>query len=77
MEKTPALKDNIDPDKVNSPDNLVLIPTLKHWEINSWFETRNPNYNWLTPRMYVRGKTWEERFKVGLEALIEAEVLKP
>lgn len=28
-------------------------------------------------RDYLRGRTWEERRRIGLEALIEFEALKP
>ena len=58
-------------DKVRSSDNIVPIPTLKHWEINGWLDTRTADYKdendkELTPRQYMRGKTWEERYQFGL-----------
>lgn len=62
---------------INSPDNLVRIPTLKHWEITSWYATPNPEFGDLSPRDYLRDKDWSERVRVGHRALIDAEVLKP
>jgi hypothetical protein len=26
---------------IDSPENLVLIPRMKHWDINSWYESKN------------------------------------
>ena len=69
-------------DKVSSPDNVVRIPTLKHWEINGWLGTPNEEFgdargNKLTPRQYMRGKSWEERYQFGLKVLRDFGVLKP
>jgi hypothetical protein len=49
---------------------------LKHWELNSWFETRNDAYDGLTPRQYVKGKDRNVRFEVGLAGLRAVGVLK-
>jgi hypothetical protein len=62
---------------INSPDNLVRIPTLKHWEITGWYAKKNPEFGDLSPRDYLRDKDWSERVRVGHRALIETEVLKP
>lgn len=75
VEKKPALDGGFAKDTVNGANNLVLIPRLKPWEINSWFQTPNPDLEGMTPRQYVRGKTWEERRRVGLMALKQAKVL--
>jgi hypothetical protein len=63
--------------KIETPENLVSIPTLKHWELNSWYERENPAYGDLTPRQYLKGKGWKERFAVGEEGLRAVEVLTP
>lgn len=62
---------------IDSPENLVRIPTMKHWEINSWYMIGNDRFGGLSPRVYLRGKSWEERVEVGKLALIECGVLKP
>ncbi len=31
----------------------------------------------LPPREYLRGKGWDERVQVGIDALVKYEVLKP
>jgi hypothetical protein len=77
VEQTPAEKDGYSDSLINSPENLVRIPTLTHWLIGAWFSSKNDNYDGLTPRDYLRGKSWEERVRVGMDALTLFEVLKP
>jgi hypothetical protein len=78
VEQTPARDHKEIPDAlIDGPDNLVSIPRLKHWEITGWFMTPNEEYGYLSPREFLRGKSWEERRRVGLEGLIDAGVLKP
>lgn len=77
-----STEDRMPRDKVSSPDNVVRIPTLKHWEINGWLGTPNEEFkdalgNKLTPRQYMRGKSWEERYQFGLKVLRDFGVLKP
>lgn len=63
--------------KIDAPDNLVRIPRLKHWEINAWYQRPNPDYGDASPRKYLSGKDWDERRRVGLDALTRYGVLKP
>ena len=77
VEQTPAEDDGFPRSRIDAPENLVRIPTLKHWEINGWFSTPNEDYGGLSPREYLRGKGWNERTKVGLFALRKYGVLKP
>ena len=77
VEQTPA-RDNKIPDAlIDGPDNLVLIPRLKHWEITGWYMHGNERYGGRSPREYLRGEDWDERRRVGLDALIRFGVLKP
>lgn len=74
--------DGIPPSMIYSPDNEAPIPTLKHWEINSWLDSPNEDFkdsegNKMSPREYLQGKGWEERRRVGIDALIRYGVLKP
>ena len=62
---------------IDGLEQLGPYPTLKHWQITAWFMRRNPRYGGLSPRAYLRGKSWAERMKVGTETLIEFGVLKP
>ena len=63
VEQTPAAQDGFSWTMIDGPDNLVLIPTLKHWQINGWYSTPNQNLGGLSPRNYLRGKSWEERIR--------------
>lgn len=62
---------------IDSLDNLVVIPRMKHWEINQWYQTRSPEFGWQTPRDYLEGRNWAVKRSVGLEALKIVGVLKP
>jgi hypothetical protein len=60
----------------------VPIPTLKHWEINAWLDEPNDEFtdaagNAISPRQYLKGKSWNERRRVGIDALIRFGVLEP
>jgi hypothetical protein len=70
VEQTPARQDGF-------RENLVRIPTLKHRDINAWYQTKNDDFGGLAPPDYLRGRSWDERTKVGLDALIEHGVLVP
>jgi hypothetical protein len=72
VEQTAADREDFPRKDIDGPDNLVRIPTLKHWEITGWYMSGNKRFGGLTPREYLRGKDWDERRQVGLEALIEA-----
>ncbi|MGH6838730.1 MAG: hypothetical protein ACREDT_07995 [Methylocella sp.] len=78
VEQTAADREGHSWKDIDGPDNLVRIPTLKHWEITGWFmRGKNKAYGGVSPREYLRGRDWEERRKVGLDALIDAGVLEP
>jgi hypothetical protein len=77
VEQTSAAQDGFSSDTINDPANLVRIPTLKHWLINGWYSTKNGDFGGLSPRDYLRGKSWDERVRVGKDALNLFGVLKP
>ncbi len=64
------------PDRLEAGDNLVRIPKWTHVEISSWYSTGNDLYGGLTPRAYLRGKSWDEQYELGLNKLRDFEVLK-
>jgi hypothetical protein len=77
VEQTSARKDGYPDSVIDRPDNLVRIPTLTHWLISAWFSRQNNNFGGLSPRDYLRGKSWDERMRIGKEALILFGVLQP
>jgi hypothetical protein len=77
VEQGSAERDGFPRSVIDASDNLVRIPRYKHWQINSWYETRNDKYGGLSPRTYLRGKGWDERQRVGFDALRRAKVLEP
>ena len=69
-----AEEDGMPRNKVQSPENIVPIPKLKHWEIDKWLGEPNPEYKndkneEISPREYAKGKRWETRYQFGLDAL--------
>jgi hypothetical protein len=77
VEQTSAEQDGYRRSMIDAPDNVVRIPTLKHREISAWYQTKNESFGFVSPRECLRGKSWDERRRVGLNALIDAGVLKP
>ncbi|MEN9708886.1 MAG: hypothetical protein RIQ68_1294 [Pseudomonadota bacterium] len=77
VEQTGAARDGFPRELIDSPQNLVKIPTLKHREITSWYGTRNTDFGGQTPREYLSQKSWDERYRIGIEQLIERGVLRP
>lgn len=77
VEQTQAERDGFTRETIDSPDNLVRIPTMKHWEINAWYQRANPEFDWETPRDYLSGRNWDVRRAVGLKALRLYGVLEP
>jgi hypothetical protein len=72
--------DGIPREKIDAPENRVCIPTLKHWEINAWLDSPNdefktPDGEKMSPREYMRGKSWDERYQFGLGVLRRFGVL--
>lgn len=76
VEQTPALQDGFPAQRVHGWRNKVHIPTYRHWEITGWYARPNDLYDGLSPREYLRGKSWDERYQVGLKALRDRGVLK-
>jgi hypothetical protein len=77
VEKDSASKDGFARSMIEGLENRVRISRMKHWEITAWHATKNEDYNNMSPREYLRGKSWAEREAVGLYALKKFGVLKP
>lgn len=52
------------------------MPRYKHQEITGWYTKKNINYGSLSPRDYLRDKSWPEHVEVGHEAFRLFKVLK-
>jgi hypothetical protein len=77
VEQSSAESDGYPKAQINAPDNLVRIPRWRHWLINGWYQTPNEDFGWLTPRQYLKGKSWDERRDTGIYALKKFGVLRP
>jgi hypothetical protein len=76
IEQTAARQAGYSNKLINDPQNLVRIPTLKHYEITGWFMTPIEEYEDESPRAYLRQKSWPERRRIGIRALIEFKAIK-
>ena len=61
---------------IDSRENKVRIPLLKHIDISAWYSKGNDEFGGLSPRDYLRDKDWDEQMRVGLDRLRKHEVLK-
>jgi len=76
VEQKSARNDKFPESQIQDPSNLVRISTLKHWELNAWYDAPNDDYGGQTPRQYVKGKNWDTRRQVGLAGLKAVGVLE-
>jgi hypothetical protein len=76
VEQTAAERFGFARSETEHPENLVRIPRLQHYRITGWYMRENDKFDRLSPREYLQDKDWEERYRVGLEALKEFKVLK-
>lgn len=77
VEQTPARQDGFGRDLVDAPENIVSVPKYKHEEISGRYQKKRLEYGQRSLRENLRGKSWEERRKAGLEVLEEFGVLGP
>jgi hypothetical protein len=61
---------------IDSRENRVRIPVLKHIDISAWYSKGNDDFGGLSPRDYLRDKDWDEQMRVGLDRLRYHKVLK-
>ncbi|WP_404934744.1 hypothetical protein [Nitratireductor sp. L15S-10] len=76
VEKTPAYRDGFSREKIESPDNKVLVPRYIHWEITAWYATKNKELGNISLREHLRGSNWKTRERVGRYALRKFGVLR-
>lgn len=77
VEQGDALRSGHDRGLVHRPDNLVRISTLRHWEVTAWYQIPQDRFGGLTPRAYLREKSWDIKYQIGLEALRDLGILAP
>lgn len=53
MEQHVSIRRGMTESQIDAPGNRVRIPTLKHYEITSWYRQPNRKYGGLTPRQYL------------------------
>lgn len=61
---------------IEDPSNKVLIPEYKHIEISKFYSTKNEDYGGLSPREWLKDKTFLERYEFGLKIMRRFGVLE-
>lgn len=76
VERTSAARDGFSRSDIDGYDNLIRVPTYKHNEITSWYSRPGHEFGGLSPREYLKGKSWSDRVSLGLDALKRHGVMK-
>jgi len=61
---------------LQSRQNQVIIPYYLHRDISDFYSTPNERYGGMTPRDFLRGKSYEEQYQFGLMVMHKFGVLK-
>jgi len=77
VEQTAARREGFPRALIDGRANLVSIPTFRHWDVTRWYMVSNAEFGGLSPREYLKGKDWNERYRVGLFALNIFGILEP
>jgi hypothetical protein len=64
------------PTEVHNTDNMVRVAKGRHWKITSLMTEKREDLGGISRREWLRGKSYEEHMRVGLELLKEAEVME-
>jgi hypothetical protein len=69
VEQGPQNDDLSDSDKerIQADDNIVRIPSYAHRDITAYYQTKQKALGGMTPREYLRGKSFEERYTYGIQ----------
>ena len=71
-----ANSNNFSGDELESDANKVRIPYYGHRAITDFYATPSNKFGGLSPREYLRGKSWDDQYQFGLEIMREFGVLK-
>jgi len=66
----------LDQSEIQSGENIVRIPYYRHKDVQSYYQTPNPLLGGLTPREYLRGRSFQEQFEFGLKVLRDLGIMK-
>ncbi len=67
---------DIDKSLIESDDNIVRIPEYKHIDLNAYYQMPDPELGNMTPRDYLRGKSFEEQLEFGKKILRKFGIMK-
>jgi hypothetical protein len=64
--------------RIQESSNIARIPYYVHQEITNYYRSpiKGPPFNGMTPREYLRGKSFDERYQFGLDVLRGRGIIK-
>jgi hypothetical protein len=73
--------DDLSPEEkqlIDDPEDIVRVPRYTHQQLTNYYRNvdDNPPCNGLTPRQYLRGKSFEDRYQFGLNVLRKMGIIK-
>jgi hypothetical protein len=71
-----ANSNNFSSDELESDANKVRIPYYAHRDISQFYSTPNEKNDGLSPREYLRGKSWDDQYEFRLNVMRNFGVLK-
>ncbi|MDB5593605.1 MAG: hypothetical protein JWM36_566 [Hyphomicrobiales bacterium] len=76
VEQGPASKEGYTRAEIETPTNLVRVPTLTHYDVTAYYARKQGELGDRSPREYLNGKAWYVRREFGLDTLRKFGVLK-
>ena len=72
VEQGPQSKDLSPEDQklINDSKNIIRLPTYLHQWVTNYYRIKDPDLG-MTPRQFLRGKSFEGRYQFGLKTLRE------
>jgi hypothetical protein len=77
VELDQGMEDGFSESQLEGEENLVLAPEMKHRQLSAWYSKPNDEFDGLSPRAYLKGKSWQEKYDLGIKKLIDFGILKP
>lgn len=76
VERKPASDANYPEAMIESQSNKVRIPLYRHQQISDYYSSYDAELG-MSPREFLKDKSWEERYEFGLRILIDYGVMLP
>ena len=69
VEQSQIKKSGFSPEEIHNTNNVTRIETSVHREVSRYYSTKQGDLGGLTPRDYLRGRSYEFQFDFGKDIL--------